>query len=217
MRGNAHVRFGGRARETERPKGRHRASVRPYYVKVRNGGRVVSMAALLAVGVESTGERRILGLELAAGNDKGNAVAPFLRGLIERSLWPVSDWSSPPPTGPRPRPSARRFSAPPGRERRCARATHRPQAMVASAIRSNFEQPDEHAAPSGCVGWPMAWSPPFQRSWSCPSRPSPICSSSSPSPRPTGRGIWSTNPQDRLNEKIKRRTAVVGSFPTRGS
>lgn len=29
MRGNPHVRFGGRAEETDRPKGRHRASVRP--------------------------------------------------------------------------------------------------------------------------------------------------------------------------------------------
>ena len=29
MRGNAHVRFGGRAGETDRPKGRHRAPVRP--------------------------------------------------------------------------------------------------------------------------------------------------------------------------------------------
>ena len=30
MRGNAHVRFGGRAGETERPRGRHRAPARPY-------------------------------------------------------------------------------------------------------------------------------------------------------------------------------------------
>ena len=30
MRGNVHVRFGGRARETDRPKGRHRALVRPH-------------------------------------------------------------------------------------------------------------------------------------------------------------------------------------------
>jgi len=30
MRGNTHVRFGGRARETDRLKGRHRALVRPY-------------------------------------------------------------------------------------------------------------------------------------------------------------------------------------------
>jgi len=36
------------------------------YVKVREGGRVVSMAALVATGVAQTGERRILGLELAA-------------------------------------------------------------------------------------------------------------------------------------------------------
>ncbi len=86
MRGNAHVRFGGRAGETERPRGRHRASVRPYYVKVRDGGRVVSMAALVAVGVAASGERRILGLELAAGNDEGNAWAGFLGGLIERGL-----------------------------------------------------------------------------------------------------------------------------------
>jgi transposase-like protein len=56
------------------------------YVKVRDGGRVVSMAALVAVGVASTGERRILGLELAAGNDEGNAWAPFLHGLVERGL-----------------------------------------------------------------------------------------------------------------------------------
>ena len=30
MRGNAHVRFGGRAGETDLPRGRHRAPVRPY-------------------------------------------------------------------------------------------------------------------------------------------------------------------------------------------
>jgi hypothetical protein len=86
MRGNAHVRFGGRTGETERPRGGHRALVRPYYVKVRDGGRVVSMAALVAIGVASTGERRVLGLELAAGNDEGNAWAPFLSRLVERGL-----------------------------------------------------------------------------------------------------------------------------------
>ena len=30
MRGDAHVRFGGRAEETDRPKDRHRAPARPY-------------------------------------------------------------------------------------------------------------------------------------------------------------------------------------------
>jgi hypothetical protein len=32
MRGNAHVRFGGRPEEPERPKGRHRASGPPNHV-----------------------------------------------------------------------------------------------------------------------------------------------------------------------------------------
>ena len=86
MRGNTHVRFGGRIEETERPRGRHRASIRPYYLKVREGGRVVSMAALIATGVALTGERRVLGLELAAGNDEGSAWPRFVRSLVERGL-----------------------------------------------------------------------------------------------------------------------------------
>ncbi len=43
------------------------------YLRVREGGHVVSMAALVAVGVAANGERRILGLELSAGNDEGSA------------------------------------------------------------------------------------------------------------------------------------------------
>ena len=35
MRGDAHVRFGGRAEETDRGKPRHRASVRPLHTYVR--------------------------------------------------------------------------------------------------------------------------------------------------------------------------------------
>ena len=56
------------------------------YLKVREGGRVVSMAALVAVGVALSGERRVLGLELAAGNDEGSAWPAFIRRLVERGL-----------------------------------------------------------------------------------------------------------------------------------
>ena len=56
------------------------------YVKVRDGGRVVSMAILVATGVALTGERRVLGLELAAGNDEGSAWPRFLRSLVSRGL-----------------------------------------------------------------------------------------------------------------------------------
>ena len=56
------------------------------YLKVREAGRVVSMAALVAVGVARSGERRILGLELAPGNDEGSAWPAFVRSLVERGL-----------------------------------------------------------------------------------------------------------------------------------
>ena len=121
------------------------------YVKVRDGGRVVSMAALVAVGVAHTGERRILGLELAAGNDEGNAWAPFLRGLVERGSGVrlvISD-------AHRGLVAAVRETLLGAAWQRCrVHFTRNAQAlvprgaagMVASAIRSIFEQPDEHAA-----------------------------------------------------------------------
>ena len=56
------------------------------YVKVREAGRVTSMAALVATAVADSGERRIIGLELAPGNDEGSAWPAFIRGLVERGL-----------------------------------------------------------------------------------------------------------------------------------
>ena len=56
------------------------------YVKVRDEGRVVSMAVLVATGVAMSGERRILGLDLAPGNDEGSAWPAFIRSLVERDL-----------------------------------------------------------------------------------------------------------------------------------
>src|ERR1035437_2406126 len=56
------------------------------YLKVREAGRVVSMAALVATGVAMSGERRVLGIELAAGNDEGSAWPAFLRSLVGRGL-----------------------------------------------------------------------------------------------------------------------------------
>lgn len=45
MPGNGHVRFGGRAEETDRWKRRHRASVRPYPARADGGLAYVHIAA----------------------------------------------------------------------------------------------------------------------------------------------------------------------------
>jgi len=184
------------------------------YVKVREAGRVVSMAALVAVGVATSGERRILGLELAAGNDEGNAWAGFLGGLLERGLAGVRLVIS----------DAHRGLVVAIREtllgaawQRCrVHFTRNAQAlvprtaagMVASAIRSIFEQPDEHAASEQLrrVADSLAGRFPAVAALLTEAEPDLLV-----------RQIRSTNPQERLNKEIKRRTAVVGIFPTRAS
>ena len=57
MRGNAHVRLGGGPEETERPKGRHRASGPPNLVKVSARGHVYPKALVIAYSVHETGRR----------------------------------------------------------------------------------------------------------------------------------------------------------------
>jgi transposase-like protein len=53
------------------------------YVKVRQHGRIVSMAVVIAVAVRSTGEREILGLDIG-GSEEGAFWTAFLRSLVSR-------------------------------------------------------------------------------------------------------------------------------------
>ncbi len=55
------------------------------YVKVRQDGRVVSMAVVLAIGVRATGEREVLGLDVGA-SEEGAFWQQFLRALVARGL-----------------------------------------------------------------------------------------------------------------------------------
>ncbi|MCP4223273.1 MAG: IS256 family transposase, partial [Actinomycetia bacterium] len=54
-------------------------------MKVREGGRIVNVACLLAVGVNGEGHREILGLEVATTEDGAGWLA-FLRSLVARGL-----------------------------------------------------------------------------------------------------------------------------------
>src|SRR5262245_5569475 len=73
--------------EVERFRARPRLAPYPYlwldatFVKVRQTGRVVSMAVVIAVGVTATGEREVLGVDLGPSED-GAFWLKFLRALV---------------------------------------------------------------------------------------------------------------------------------------
>ena len=183
------------------------------YLKVREGGRVVSMAALVAVGVALTGERRVLGIELSPGNDEGSAWPAFIRRLVERGLHGVRLVISDDHAG---LVRAVREQLLGSSWQRCrVHFTRNAQdlvprsarSMVASAIRLVFEQPDERAARSqvdAAVAELLA-----------DAEPDLLAHFAFPETHRSK--IRSTNPLERLNKEIKRRSAVVGIFPNRAS
>jgi putative transposase len=190
------------------------------YVKVREAGRVVSMAV---PGVAATGERRVLGLELAAGNDEGSAWPRFIRSLVERGLRGVRLVISDDHAG-LVRPSASSSSAPAGSAHR-VHLTRNAQdlvprsarSMVASAVRMVFEQPDAGAARAQLDRVIDGLRPRFGAVADLLTEAEPDLLAHFGFPEPHRRQIRSTNPLERLNKEIKRRTAVVGIFPTRPS
>ncbi len=192
------------------------------YLKVREQGRVVSMAALVATGVARSGERRILGLDLAAGNDEGSAWPAFIRSLVERGLHGVRLVISDDHAG---LVKAVREQLLGSCWQRCrVHFTRNAQdlvprsarSMVASAIRAVFEQPDEAAARDQCSRVIATFERvPAVARLLADAEPDLLAHFTFPELHRSR--IRSTNPQERLNKEIKRRTAVVGIFPNRAS
>jgi transposase-like protein len=193
------------------------------YLKVREHGRVVSMAALVATGVAASGERRVLGLELSAGNDEGSAWPRFMRGLVERGLHGVRLVIS--DDHPGLVAAVREQLLGSGWQRCRVHFTRNAQdlvpraarSMVASAIRSVFEQPDEASAREQCGRVIEGLRPRFDRVAELLAGAEPDLLAHFTFPESHRARIRSTNPQERLNKEIKRRTKVVGIFPTRAS
>lgn len=193
------------------------------YVKVREGGRVTSMAALVATGVAHTGERRILGLELAAGNDEGSAWPAFIRSLVERGLSGVRLVISDDHRGLVKAIREQLLGAAWQRCRvHCTRnaqdlVPRHARSMIASAIRSIFEQPDERSAREQSGRVIDSIRPRFPAVAELLTDAEPDLLAHFTFPDTHRRQIRSTNPLERLNKEIKRRTAVVGIFPNRAA
>ena len=193
------------------------------YLKVREGGRVVSMAALVAVGVLATGERRILGLELSPGNDEGSAWPSFIRGLVGRGLRGVRLVVSDDHAGLVRAVQEQLLGS---SWQRCrVHFTRNAQdlvprsarSMVASAIRSVFEQPDGASAREQLDRVIDGMARPYPRVAALLTAAETDLLAHFAFPETHRRQIRSTNPLERLNKEIKRRTGVVGIFPNRAS
>jgi putative transposase len=193
------------------------------YVKVREAGRVSSMAALVAIGVAVTGERRVLGLELAAGNDEGSAWPTFIRDLVERGLHGVRLVISDDHRGLVKAVHEQLLGA---SWQRCrVHFTRNAQdlvprsarSMVATVVRSIFEQPDEASAREQLRRVADGLEARFPAVAALLLEAEPDLLVHFTFPESHRRQIRSTNPLERLNKELKRRTAVVGIFPTRAA
>jgi len=193
------------------------------YVKVREAGRVTSMAALVATGVAHSGERRILGLELAAGNDEGSAWPGFIRSLVERGLAGVRLVISDDHRGLVKAVHEQLLGAAWQRCRvHCTRnaqdlVPRSARSMVATVIRSIFEQPDEAQARAQLRRVVDGLHDRFPAVAELLIGAEPDLLVHFTFPDSHRRQIRSTNPLERLNKEIKRRTAVVGIFPNRAA
>ena len=188
------------------------------YLKVREAGRVVSMACLVAIGVAANGERRVLGLELSPGNDEGSAWPAFVRGLVERGLHGVRLVISDDHAGLVKAVGEQLLGS--GWQRCRVHFTRNAQdlvprsarSMVASAIRSVFEQPDGASAREQLDRVIDGMARPYPRVAVLLTDAEPDLLSHFAFPETHRSRIRSTNPLERLNKEIKRRTAVVGIF-----
>lgn len=192
-------------------------------VKCREGGRVVNVALLLAVGVNNEGHREILGVDVATGED-GAAWLAFWRSLVARGLSGVQLVTSDDHAGLRDAIAATLSGV---SWQRCrthylrnllTKVPRAAEGMVATMVRTIFAQPDPESvwAQHRRVVDHLADLGMDTAADHLDEAGSEILAFAG-FPKANWRQVWSNNPQERLNKEIRRRTNVVGIFPTRAS
>lgn len=192
------------------------------YLKVRHNHRIVSQALVIATGVRESGEREVLGFALGASEEEGFWL-DFLRSLMRRGLKGVQLVTSDAHEG---------LKKGLGQVlagvtwQRCrvhfmrnllAHVPRGDKSIVAAALRTIFAQPDRQAAGVQLAEVVQA----MQRRWP---RAAELLAQTEDDilaymafPAELWTRIYSTNPLERLNKEVKRRTNVVGVFPDAGS
>jgi len=187
------------------------------YIKVRQSGRIVSVAVIVAVGVNNEGKREVLGLTVGV-SEAETFWSEFLRSLTRRGLRGVKLVISDAHEGLKAA-IAKVLGA---TWQRCrvhfmrnvlAHVGKGQQAMVASYIRTAFAQDTETAARAQWRKVADQLRPKLPKLAALMDDAEDDVLAHMAWPKDLRAKLHSTNPLERLNREIKRRTNVVGIFP----
>ena len=190
--------------------------------RCRDGGRVVNVATVTAIGVNAEGYREVLGCDVITTED-GAGWTAFLRDLVARGLSGVRLVVSDDHKGLKQAVAAVLTGA---SWQRCrthfarnllSRVPRSAQPLVATLVRSIFAQPSaaEVWAQHGRVVEQLQDRFAAAADLLLAAAEDILAFAAFPSEH--WRPIWSNNPLERLHREIRRRTDVVGIFPNRGA
>jgi putative transposase len=190
------------------------------FPKVREAGRVVTMALMIAIGVTAQGQRSILGMELGCTED-GEHWRAFLRSLLARGLRGVRLVVSDDHQGLKAAVASELLGA---SWQRCtvhftrnavSKAPKHTQPAVSALVRQIFVQPDRAAAKDKLQQAVAALEPRLPQVATLLEDAAPDLLPHLDFPAAHWRQIRSTNGLERLNREVARRFDVVGIFPNR--